>query len=106
METSAPSFPLGLLLVSLEDFFCMVLLVPGKHSQCNVPGTNVNLLLSSWFNAEEVKLCAETEGVVRVSVTQVCFRERQGSQEEIESWWKGVLTALCLCTSPFFFFPL
>lgn len=80
METSAPSFPLSLLLVSLEDFFCMGLLVPGKHSQCNVPGTNVNLLLSSWFNAEKVKLCDETQAVVSLCHTGMFQRKARESR--------------------------
>lgn len=95
MEASAPPFPLSLLVASLGDFFSMGLLVPGKHSQCNIPGTNINVLLSCKFNAKKVKFCAET---------QVCFRERQGSQEEMESLWEGALVALCLCTWPSFFF--
>lgn len=79
------------------------LLVPGKRKY-NAPMTSINLLLSCQFSAKKVKLCAETHGVVRVSVTQVCFRERQESQEEIKSWWKGTLATLRLCTWPFFFF--
>lgn len=91
MEASGPPLPSSLE-VSLEDFFSVRLLITGKHSQCNAPGPNRNLLLFLPVQCKESQTVCQNS-VARVSETQVCFRVRQESQD-IKSWCKRTLPAL------------
>lgn len=91
MKASGPLFPPSLLEVFLEDF-CEV-----ENSHCNAPGPTEISSFSCQFNVKKVKLCSETQRIVRVSLTQVCFGERQESQN-INSWYKRTFSALWLCT--------
>lgn len=103
MEASAPPFPLSLLIVSLEGFFSMGILVPGKHSQCNVPGTHVNLLLSCQCNAKKVKLCAETQGVESSCHTGVFQRKARESRRNGELVERGTCSIVFMYLTLFFF---